>query len=124
MKQRVTSRNVNSYQWTGDEIKQARTKRGLTQRALADLLGVSVTAVSQWETNRTQPTWYHARDMKEILLGAGPMTSPGQALSQAEQISDLRADVDRLEGVVRSLIATLHTKFGEELADLPPDADE
>ncbi len=39
----------------GAKIKQYRNKKGLTQEALAEYLGVTVSAVSQWESGRTMP---------------------------------------------------------------------
>ena len=40
----------------GQRILEARKKRGFTQRDLAEKLRVSVQAVSQWETGKTDPT--------------------------------------------------------------------
>ncbi len=40
---------------TGETIRTLREKRGLTQKALADLLGVSDKTVSKWETGRGLP---------------------------------------------------------------------
>lgn len=40
---------------TGGTIKALRERRGLTQKALADQLGVSDKAVSKWETGRGLP---------------------------------------------------------------------
>ncbi|MDO4489424.1 MAG: helix-turn-helix domain-containing protein, partial [Eubacteriales bacterium] len=40
---------------TGSTIKRLREKAGLTQAALADILGVSDKAVSKWETGRGYP---------------------------------------------------------------------
>ena len=35
----------------GAAIKRFRTERGITQKELADQIGVSFQAVSKWETN-------------------------------------------------------------------------
>jgi transcriptional regulator with XRE-family HTH domain len=40
----------------GRNIKAAREERGLTQSALARLLGVESMAVSRWERGRVRPT--------------------------------------------------------------------
>ena len=40
---------------TGGTIRRLREEKGLTQSALADLLGVSDKAVSKWETGRGYP---------------------------------------------------------------------
>lgn len=45
---------MNSYV-TGNTIKSLRETRGLTQRALAERIGVSDKAVSKWETGRGLP---------------------------------------------------------------------
>lgn len=39
----------------GEKIRQARKAAGLTQRQLADRLGVSNTSVSNWEKNLSRP---------------------------------------------------------------------
>ena len=39
----------------GDFIRQLRNERGVTQRELAKLLGVSHSAVAQWELGETRP---------------------------------------------------------------------
>lgn len=125
MTQGVTSPNVTNDTWAGDDIKRARKKRGLTQRALGDLMGVSVTAVSKWESGQTTPTYYHRKRMSELFSGNADLSNPADQLGQHEtEINRLRSDVDRLEGLLRSLVATLTAKFGAELADLPPAGDE
>ena len=39
----------------GERIKAARLEKGLTQKELGSLLGLSVPAISQWETNLRNP---------------------------------------------------------------------
>lgn len=39
----------------GESITKLRKRRGLTQKALADAIHVTQSAVSQWENNRTSP---------------------------------------------------------------------
>ena len=46
--------NMNTYV-TGAAIKDLREKRGMTQAALAERIGVSDKAVSKWETGRGLP---------------------------------------------------------------------
>jgi len=54
----------------GDRIREARTKKGLSQKALAMQLGVSAGAVGQWEIGQTSPTL----DMFELLCGVLEVT--------------------------------------------------
>ena len=49
------------YKWreSGGRIREARTKAGLTQREVSDLLGVSPHAVWCWEAGKTKPSAEH-----------------------------------------------------------------
>ena len=44
---------MSTSQGIGARIRMARRERGLTQDDLADQVGVSRSAVAQWETGRT-----------------------------------------------------------------------
>jgi len=39
----------------GEQIKRLRKRKGISQEALAEILGVSFQAVSKWETTSTMP---------------------------------------------------------------------
>jgi transcriptional regulator with XRE-family HTH domain len=39
----------------GDHVRQARLKRGLLQRDVAELIGVSVETIVHWEKHKTEP---------------------------------------------------------------------
>jgi len=41
---------------TGRRIREIRERRGLTQRALADRLGVAGSTISRWERERRRPS--------------------------------------------------------------------
>lgn len=43
---------------TMEEVRAWRDRHSVTQDDLADLLGVTTTTVSAWETGRTQPPAY------------------------------------------------------------------
>jgi SOS-response transcriptional repressor LexA len=51
----------------GIRIKRARGEKALTQEALADLLGVTKSAVSQWESGNTAPSVDNLRQISAIL---------------------------------------------------------
>jgi putative transcriptional regulator len=42
--------------WDGSRLKRARERRGLTQQALADRLGVHQVTIARLETNARQPS--------------------------------------------------------------------
>jgi transcriptional regulator with XRE-family HTH domain len=50
----------------GDSLKNARIKKGLTQKELAELIGAKNNSISNWEKNQNKPD----PDTIEILCGA------------------------------------------------------
>ncbi len=52
---------------TGELIKEALTKRGMTQKELADKLFVKPQAVSKWIKNESEPSKANIRNIYEIL---------------------------------------------------------
>ena len=48
-------------------IKMARLRAGLSQKDVADMLGVSAGAVSQWEKGTTSPTAKRLKPLSKIL---------------------------------------------------------
>ncbi len=51
----------------GQQIRAARAAKKMTQIQIADALGVSVQAVSQWEKGRTVPTSMNLIDLAKLL---------------------------------------------------------
>lgn len=61
----------------GQRIKAARARRGLNQQSLADSLGVTIQSISQWENDRTVPTYDNLEALRallgqEIMVGEVP----------------------------------------------------
>lgn len=50
-----------------DNIKNQRTKKGLTQKDLADRLHVTPQAISRWEKGDVEPSLGTVKDMAEIF---------------------------------------------------------
>ncbi len=63
----------------GNAIKRAREKRGYTQEKLAELVGVSVQAVSKWENGKNLP------DLENLMLICEITDTPYQAILTPEQ---------------------------------------
>lgn len=55
----------------GAKIRELREKRGLSQKELADALGVDRSAISLWESGKTEPTAFNIRRLADIL-GVAP----------------------------------------------------
>lgn len=51
----------------GEKIRQARENAGLSQKQLAEALGLDQSAVSNWETGKSEPTLHNLRRMADIL---------------------------------------------------------
>jgi len=51
----------------GGKIKEYRYRNGLSQRKLASLLAVSVSALKSWEENAFTPTIEHQKVLSELL---------------------------------------------------------
>jgi transcriptional regulator with XRE-family HTH domain len=70
----------------GRALATARQQQHLSQRVLADQVGVRQTAVAQWEQGRTNPSNDHVFTLERVLrlapgalgrhLGFGPPTTP------------------------------------------------
>lgn len=51
----------------GNNIKELRTKKGMTQKDLADVLNVTPQAVSRWENNEVEPSLSTINQMAELF---------------------------------------------------------
>jgi DNA-binding transcriptional regulator YiaG len=63
--------------WDGESVRALREQLGLTQRELADELGVRQQTVSEWETGMYRPRGASARMLRVVAeRGAGYSTAP------------------------------------------------
>lgn len=51
----------------GERIRQARERAGLSQKQIAEALGIDQSAVSFWETGKSEPTLHNLRRLADIL---------------------------------------------------------
>lgn len=78
----------------GQNIKKYRKEKGFTQRELADLIGVSVQAISKWETNAGVP------DISQVV----PLASALDISTDALFDYTCRANPEDFENVKRTTI--------------------
>ena len=72
----------------GDLIREARNRRGFTQRRLAALVGVTPSYLCQLERNRTRPTVKMAGALEEQLgLTPGRLGAGGARASSLLEVS-------------------------------------
>ena len=48
-------------------IKSARLAKGITQKDLAERMGIDQSAIAHWETGKTKPRFYRIREMAAVL---------------------------------------------------------
>ena len=54
-------KNLSTY------IKSRRQNIGMTQKQLAELVGVTDVTISRWESGQRQPMWYQFVKLCEVL---------------------------------------------------------
>lgn len=88
-------------------IKEWRKKRGMTQRELAVIAGVSQNAVSQWETGRSDPSVALYPLVADALRTTVEELSMGKQLTETEKEPqnsvELTAAEKRLIDTIREL---------------------
>lgn len=80
----------------GEKLKQARTRKGLTQRELAEIMKVSKNTITSWEIGTREPNVLSIKQLLSVLgLSADELLETSQeekapALQKAErELSDL-----------------------------------
>jgi transcriptional regulator with XRE-family HTH domain len=104
---------------TGEELREARLRAGLTQRQVAELVGVGPSKVTTWETGARQIPPGRAQQLLEALSNANELAhrarvaSPhmtGEELREARLRAGLtQRQVAELVGVASSNMATWET---------------
>lgn len=100
---------------TGELIAQSRKALGLTQKQLADAVGVTDKAISRWETGRGFPDAVYLQPLSETLgisiteIVNGELTQPELAAKQADDavLSTLRYGRQMLKTVAAVLLALI-----------------
>lgn len=89
----------------GNKIRQARKSLNMGQAELADFMGVTVQAVSQWERNENMPSGINLLKLSEHLridlphgINVHPENIPklAELLEQVEEIHDLLHALDKV----------------------------
>lgn len=81
----------------GKRIKLARELAGLTQEKLAEIIGVSRTAVVRWESGETVPTVDHLIEMTGILkVSADFLLGTGNTDQVMSTLMEMASTLDRL----------------------------
>jgi len=82
----------------GTQVRQARKRLGLSQRDVADFLGVTRAAVSHWEASRWLPTVGTVRAIYALLGVPGPTRQQIKAARTYQQmLRELKTTLHQLE---------------------------
>ena len=110
----------------GNRLRQLRKQRGLTQRSLAQRLGVSTPALCRWEKGQTLPrksnilAFANAFNLSEAELltcgGTGSEPAASEGVVAAKHTSDLAA-VSR--GSLGELLASCKAMIAEAAGTTP-----
>lgn len=111
---------------TGDEIREARERAGLTQEQLAQRLGVTLRTVGNWERGATVPRNRLAR-LRDVFPGQ-QQEEPGlRSASDAQLLAEIARRFARGEGKAHGDAAAMY-RAGESPAiddvEVATSADE
>lgn len=110
---------------TGDTIKKLREKRGITQKELADKIGVSDKTVSKWETGRGLPDIGIIEDLSATLNVSLSELFTGEFRTN----NNVSGNVKRIKFYVCPICGNIITALGESAVsccgvNLPPQIAE
>jgi DNA-binding transcriptional regulator YiaG len=77
-------------EWDADRVRLLRERLGLTQRQLADELGVRQQTVSEWETGMYQPRGASVRMLRLVAERGGEGWGSGQWTADGGDDADNR----------------------------------
>jgi transcriptional regulator with XRE-family HTH domain len=69
----------------GSELQAHRKKRGLTQKAVSEMLGVQRPTLAQWETDKHLPSPEHIHRLDEIYGARGALVALAQAVRTGDE---------------------------------------
>ena len=97
-------------------IKTRREKR-LSQQALADLIGVSRSALAQWETDMSRPSLDNLRKIAEVLDVSFEWLATGRG-NQYITTNDDEISDDELDDEINRMLPRLNTRHKKALLDV------
>jgi transcriptional regulator with XRE-family HTH domain len=96
----VTPQHLARMQKFGDLLRDARERKDLTQQQVADALGVTRSAVNQWESGETRPKGQRLADLARILSLDGDAVL---GISNVRNQTDPRASQDMQARTVKRI---------------------
>lgn len=87
----------------------ARKDKKLSQQALADLIGVSRSALAQWETSMSSPSLENLRKMAKLLNVSFEWLATGRGNQYLVNSSDMIADSE-LENTINDYVRRMNVQ--------------
>ncbi len=117
----IGHRPGNDY---AERIKQFRARRGLTQQALADRLGVSFATVNRWENGQTKPSQLSWNRLHQLEMGIAEEEAPYTKQEKPPTILDFTAQPEIVkilaEGERLSFGHLMNPAFATEISSIDP----
>lgn len=86
----------------GKRIKQARELKKMTQETLAEMIGVSRTAIARWESGETDPTVEHLISLSNLLdVNASYLLGTNNKDHIIEILKEMSATLDQIAAMLR-----------------------
>ena len=107
-----------------DNVKRLRLLRGLTQKQLADILGVSPKTVSKWETGLGQPEVNQIIPLAQVFgvstdeLFFGPQTVSSVGGNGSSETRSIQKELDRISTQYRIPLELMLQTAGADETDL------
>jgi transcriptional regulator with XRE-family HTH domain len=110
-------------------LRQLRKQHGLTQKSLAEKLGVSTPALCRWETGQTLPrkaniqAFADAFNMSEAeflaAVGANDDSAPAVSLTEERAARSVGADLTIVETSLRNVLLACKRRIAEAAGTTP-----
>ncbi len=91
----------------GDKIVEGRKRKGMSQEAFADLMGVSRQMVSRWELNTAMPRMQKIKKISEILEISIEDLLSGEEKAKSNPVAFLRVNIKSLLKVIAVILIIL-----------------
>ena len=105
----ATSLGTHESGGVGGRLRIARRSAGLTQKQLAEALGVEAITVSRWERGVTTPSLPRLRRVAELTetTVSELVRAPDAASAQAVELAALREELAETRALVDRVVRTL-----------------
>lgn len=103
---------------TGKDLKKARKALKMTQKALADALGVSVPSVINWESGKSQPRGANKQKLEDMFPTPVKAARPAPAPKPAAEPAPAPAPEKKADSLMDELAQVAQDLYFDSLEDM------